>query len=366
MHTKKKAKKNNTLLLVSAVLFLLALICGILAFRCTRVLDSQYAYLRWQGEGELPFSQVSCFLPADGKIALSDVYSFRLNMLKKFGEASIDTSSGYQFTDCWSCSGSGKVYGQRNDGTASILAVGGNYFLFHPLKLVNGSYLSENDLMKDNILLDEDLAWLLFGGDNLEGMTVTLFGLPFRIAGVVARENDFASRKAYSGGMGLYMSYDAYVDHSGLEKPGISCYEVCLPNPVSRFAINIVQSSFPIGSGTIVENRGRFDFWKLMGVARSFASRAMHSGASYPYWENAARYAENKAASYYMLAIFFALLPEILFVLYLSRNLRWLGNRLSEDYLPAAHERTSEAIRKSQRKAWERKHPDSFRNESNN
>ena len=357
MHKKQTEKKHNTpLILVVIVLVLLALLCVGRAYYCTKVLSSQYAYERWQGDGELKFSQVSCFLPADGKLQLSDIYTFRLAMLSKFSEASIDTSSGYQFTDCWSCSGSGKVYGERNDGTASIIAVGGNYFLFHPLQLVSGSYITEDDLMKDNILLDEDLAWLLFGGDDLEGMTVHLFGMPFRIAGVVARESDFASEKAYNAGMGLYMSYDTYIDLSGEENAGITCYEVCLPNPVSGFALGVVQDKFPIGKGTIVENRGRFGFWKLMNIVRTLPERSIHEGASYPYWENAARYAETSAAIFLALAILLALWPELLFLFYFIANLRWTGSRLSEDLLPAAQENAQEAIRRRQRKAWERKH----------
>ena len=167
----------------------------------------------------------------------------------------------------------------------------------HPLKLVSGSYFSETDLMQDNILLDEDLAWLLFGGNDLEGMTVHLQDVPFRISGVVARESDYASRKAYTAGMGLYMSYDSYASLSGEEAGiGISCYEVCVPNPVKGFGKRLADEKFPIGMGEIMENTGRFSFWNLLRIMKDLPARSIRSGPSLPYWENAARYAETSAA----------------------------------------------------------------------
>ena len=83
-------------------------------------------------------------------------------------------------------------------GEASAIAVGGNFFDFHPIRLLNGTYLAESDLMKDRVLLDEDLAWLLFGGTDLQGMPMEINGVPFVVGGVVQREQDFASRRAYT------------------------------------------------------------------------------------------------------------------------------------------------------------------------
>ena len=320
------------------------------------MLDSQYEYLRWQGNGSLPFRQFTCCMPLDGKLALKDIYQFRTDMVKAFEENSIALSSGYGFTDCWSAQGSAKVYGERNDGTASVIAVGGNFFAFHPLKLLSGSYFSEEDLMRDNILLDEDLAWLLFGGSDLEGMSVHIFGMPFRIAGVVARESDYASKKAYTGGMGLYMSYDAYLDLSGAEGFGITCYEVCIPNPVKSFARNLIQAKFPLDGGEVIENSERFSFISLLQDAASLPSRTMHSSAFCPYWENAARYAETAASMMLVFAVIFGMVPLVFLLVLLRRLLGRAKDRLADDLLPELGGSAQEAIRKQQRKRWEKKH----------
>ena len=42
---------------------------------------------------------------------------------------------------------------------------------------MSGSYFQEGDLMQDLVLLDEELAWILFGSSDLQGLTRQGFGL---------------------------------------------------------------------------------------------------------------------------------------------------------------------------------------------
>lgn len=74
--------------------------------------------------------------------------------------------------------------------------MGGEWFSFHPLTLRSGSYINEDSLMHDQVLLDEKLAWQIFGSYELAGMTVTIGDKPFVVAGVVAIESDKASQKS--------------------------------------------------------------------------------------------------------------------------------------------------------------------------
>ena len=74
------------------------------------------------------------------------------------------------YTDAYCAFGKTSVTGDHGSSDASVIAVGGNYFLFHPLELVSGTYFSESDVMHDRVVLDETLAWKLFGGSNLAGM----------------------------------------------------------------------------------------------------------------------------------------------------------------------------------------------------
>lgn len=50
--------------------------------------------------------------------------------------------------------------------------------MFHPLKLITGSYFSGNDLMQDYCIIDQDAAWQLFGSNDVVGMTVYIGNVP--------------------------------------------------------------------------------------------------------------------------------------------------------------------------------------------
>ena len=69
--------------------------------------------------------------------------------------------------------------------------------------------------MQDRALLDEETAWLLFGGTDIQGLSFKINGVPFVVAGVIEREQDFATKKAYTDGMGIFISYDGYMNLFG-------------------------------------------------------------------------------------------------------------------------------------------------------
>ena len=271
-------------------------------------LESQKAAERWAGEGETRFAQFSCYLKEGEGLSLEDIYTFRMTLEEKLLQASIEVapaadtegkegektpavSNASTYVDAWSTSGEQTVRGDHGSSKAHVTAVGGEYFFFHPLRLLSGSYISEDDLMEDRVVLDEDLAWRLFGGTELEGMTVTINGLPYFVAGVVEREQDFATDKAYDLEAGMYMSYAAY---SRLTEASIDCYEIVLPQPVDGFAEGLLKDNFKIGGGEIINNTGRFSLGSLWGILRDFGTRSMHrTSVIYPYWENAARYLED-------------------------------------------------------------------------
>ena len=156
--------------------------------------------------------------------------------------------------------------------------------------------------------------------------------------------------------MGLYMSCDAYVLLN--EDAGATCYELVLAEPVRGFALGFVQEKFPIGQGVIVENSGRFAFGRVLSLIGDFGTRSMQNqGVIFPYWENAARAVEDWCALLLLLGLLFAALPVVVAVVWLIRLLKRGKEKLGEEVLPKAKDRVGEAIRKKQRKHWEKKHP---------
>lgn len=340
------------LLLTLGALFCLWRIHGL-----SRALSSQQAAERWQGESEQSFTQVSCFVPVDEALSQQQIYAFRGAMLGELSKAALDgEGSDGLWRDAWSAVGKLRVSSTKAAGEASVIAVGGDFFSFHPLRLLNGDYLREDDLMHDRVLLDWDLAWLLFGGTELQGLEIKLNDQIFVVAGVIERETDDASRRAYTAGQGLYMSYDAYAALTGTE--GVTAYECVLPEPVEGFAVNVAKEKFPIGRGEVLENTGRFAYGRLLTVLTHMDERAMQAmGMIYPYWENAARVTENRCARLLLTAALLALLPVLSLIVFLWRRFRRGAQVFSEKLFPRIRDGVEEAIRRPARRRWEKQHP---------
>ena len=306
------------------IVLILAVIASLVGLRVLRgTLESLTAAERFRGGGEIRFAQLACFLPEAGGKSEEDILSFRRTLDSKMVEQSLEAPEGGSlYIDAYSGSASVSVVSENGSATAEAIGVGGDFFYFHPLHLHSGSYISGTDLMDDLVVLDEEMAWRLFGGTDLAGMTLTINGEPFVVAGVVSRENDFASRRAYSGEGGIFMAYSALSRLN--ENAGITCYELVMPDPISGYAKGALQDNFPAATKDVVENSGRYGLVHLLTeVIGRFGERSMRlNGIIYPYWENAARLTEDYAALLLTLCAVFALCPLLFALVYGIRTVR--------------------------------------------
>ena len=355
---KQISRQQIILLLVCIAMVLAAAACFMAWWLLAHMLPSQQAAERWQGDSDMPYKQISCFLPVNEMITLEQIGTFRTAAMTKLKESSLDiTGDEVLMMDCWSTNGKVNAKGTHGKGEAAVIAVGGNYFDFHPIHLLNGDYLHPNDLMEDRVLLDTELSWLLFGGYDLQGMPVTINGIPYVVAGVIERETDPASRKAWpEDTLGMFMSYEGL--HKLQEDLKIDCYECVLANPVKNFAINVAREKFPIGKGEILCNTDRYQVEKLMtDIVLKYGTRSAHStGILYPYWENAARMTEDWAALCLLLGTLLPIFPLIMACIWLVHAFRRGKKKMAEEILPETKEKTEEAIRVRQRRRWEKKH----------
>jgi len=354
----KISRKKKIWFGICAALLLLGLVCGVSVRLLINRLLTQKEAERWQGESEQSYVQLSCFLPDQAKVGLNEVYAFRYAMLDAFRAAGIEwNDTAYPFIDAWSHEGQVTISGEKRSTEAPVLAVGGQFFAFHPLRLISGSYLSEDDLSPDRVVLDSELAWELFGGVELGGMSVQINGVNFVVGGVVEREDDSASRRAYTGEKGFFMSYDAY--RAITEQDKVDCYEVVVPEAVKGFGAQLVSDKFPLSGGESIVNTGRFGFERLLQIAKVLPTRAAHAGSvRYPYWENAARITENECAALTALETALVLPAAITLLVELIRLLARGKTALEDDLIPRAKEGVEEAVRVQARKRWEKKHPE--------
>ena len=329
-------------------LTLLACVCIVCFLRLTGMLDSLNAAQRWRGSSEMAFTQIACFLPVDAPCSQEQVVQFRKTLDAKLTEASVTApENGTLYVDAYSAEAKLNVSGDHGSAQIKTVGVGGEFFLFHPLVLRSGSYISENDLMQDRVVLDETTAWTLFGSPDVAGMSVMIEGKPFYVAGVIHREDDFASSAAYGEGSGMFLSYDSFY---ALTEQGISCYEIVLPNMISGFGMGLVEDNFNVGTGDIIENSTRYGLKNILAVIGDFGVRSMrHNGVIYPYWENAARMTEDWAALLLVLIMLLLCCPVVSFLIAAIGSLIKTGKYL-ETKLP---ETAENIVEKRKKKKWE-------------
>ena len=185
------------LLIACLIQTALSIVCFVLLGHVRGMLVTQSAADVWRGDGEDRFAQVSAFMPVTETKTLDDIRSFRAELENEFVQNSMEAPEGGSlYTDAYSGRTSLSVSG-KSPGSVTVTAVGagGNYFLFHPLTLLSGGYISDEDYMADRVVLDAQTAFNLFGSSDVAGMEVTINGRTFPIAGVVHNQQKIYNTK---------------------------------------------------------------------------------------------------------------------------------------------------------------------------
>lgn len=282
----------------------------------------QHMASRWSEDNDV--SQVSCFFSREASITEDSIISFEHNLDTALVAASIVNDSENPNARLWAdaYSATGKVTIESNRTTVEVdaIGIGGDFFLFHPLKLVSGSYFSGNDLMQDYIVIDEDAAWQLFGSNDVAGQIVTISGIPHIIAGVVEREDSSMAKAAGLTSSVAYVSYTT-LDNYGVNY-GLNTFEIVMPNPVSGYAKQYVSENIGVTENEveIVENTTRYDFLSRLKVIAAFGTRSMSSKPIiYPYWENIARGYEDILGLILIFVLLLFIYPAILLLIFIIR-----------------------------------------------
>lgn len=304
-----------------AALLLGILLCVISNAMAGSLLEQQMAS-RWSKEKDT--SQISCFFSREAGITENEIVTFERNLDSALVAASITNDSVNPGARLWAdaYSATGKVTIESNRATVSVnaIGIGGDFFLFHPLKLLYGSYFSGNDLMQDYIVIDEDAAWQLFGSNDVAGQMVTISGIPHMIAGVVEREEGSMAKAAGLTSSIAYVSYTTLSNYG--TNYGLNTYEIVMPNPVSGYAKQYVTENIGVMENEIeiVENTTRFSALSRLKIIGAFGTRSMSSKPIiYPYWENIARGYEDILGLLFVFVLVLFVYPTVLVCVFLIR-----------------------------------------------
>lgn len=287
---------------------------------------SQEAAERWQSK-ENRFAQLSCFIDKHENASVSTIKTLESNIDKQMANEAIDLN----WTDGYSGETTLSVSRGSSSVTARAICTGGDYFFFNPPDMVSGWYYLDGSLGGDGVMLDIQLAWKLFGGYDLEGMTVTIGGHSCPVTGVVYTPKNSLENKLYGDTPTVYVPYSLF-DIIETEAPAITNFEVVLPDPVSNFAMGMLEKSvsFSQDGMELKQNTGRLGLIPGIKMLAEFGTRNQKlTAVYYPYWENAARAAESWCTLLAVLAVLFAVFPLIMALKYLAKLIKYLKTLLA-------------------------------------
>ena len=342
---------------ISVIIFLI--LTGVIALLARSQAEQNIAG-RWSSKGEA--AQVSCFFSPNSGISQDSIESFEHSLDSALKEASIEQESlnpgARLWADAYSADGTLTLSSDRGRVEADALGIGGDFFLFHQLQLLNGSYFSGNDLMKDYVILDEDAAWQLFGSNDVAGMNVDIGGRPHMVIGVIHRPTGRLYEAAGLDGIRVYVSYETLKAYGQCN--GINHYEIVMPNPVREYAVSYVREQLgqPEREVEVLENSTRFRISKRLRTLLDFGTRSMNGKSiTYPYWENVARGYEDILALITLFQMIFVIYPSALALVWIVirwKNKSWTSRTVMiavQDKLQRAGDRYRE--RRRARKAGE-------------
>lgn len=339
--------KKITLVLLAVNMLAVIIVISIFYVNHNRglLLYDQQAAERWKTE-DTQYASVSLFTSRDGYLSPGDIKEIESSINKKlFDDSLLDVNSENRvWIDAYSGRTQDEIRKDESLLTVNVNAVGGDFFQIHPIPLLGGSYLDMESSDFNQILLDENVAWNLFGSNNVAGMKLWIGSSVFTVTGVVAVDRTEDNYQAYGDYDSVYIPIQAYTrsaknsadasdyDDGGQETGNsvrVTCYEAVMPNPVKNYAFNTLSEAADIqmksdeekeksrtglnfGDKEIIENSGRFSVFSLINRSRSRKYIDMKTNAIvYPYWENVARYEETRQTGTLYLCLFLLIIPFI-------------------------------------------------------
>lgn len=309
--------------LVLLSVFVLCSIMSILYFLSDNIIkkqEDQHMSTRWSPDGSS--AHISCFFSVNTKILPDYLEDFGHVLDDALEQASITQDSpnanARLWVDAYSATGQIIMKSNMEQIKADAIGIGGDFFLFHPVKLLNGAYFSGNDIMQDYCVLDEDAAWQLFGSNDIAGQIVYIGDVAHVVSGVIKKEESDLYKAAGLDGSLVYVSYSTLIKYGNAT--GINHYEIVMPNPVKGYAKSYVEGAIGVEQSEmeIIENSDRYSLYNRIAHISKLSNRAMNGKAIiYPYWENVARATEDKLAVIMCFQLtFLCLFSIILFVFF--------------------------------------------------
>lgn len=359
-------KKQYRKLVIAAACVCVVLLIGLAEHLFTGQLPVENVAGEWSKDGG--YAAVSAFFSEDAGVTDSQVMMWERSLATALEGASQDVSdsNGRNLVDCYSAEGELTVCSEKTSAKVRAFGIGNDFFLFHPLTLLDGNYFNGTDENGDGVILDENVAWQLFGSAHVAGMNVEINGVTYPIRGVVRSDKGAFSGAAEEEKATVYVAY-SIMSGDGEEALPLDSYEILIRNPVQKFGYNALKDAVGLDEAEyeLVENSARYSLLNRLTILRSFGARSMRTkNIVYPYWENRARAYEDVTALLLVIKLLLLIYP----FLYACGRLHafwkqkkeigqraWHGIRTFASYLPGYVKRWKEKERPERKKRVRKK-----------
>ena len=198
-------------MIVSVILVVIVILINIFRVARAETYYSQYAGERWTGK-KMKYGEVSVFYEDGGGIKKNDIRSIENKINQKLYDDSYleSRSESRVWIDGYCGQMAGTLRNNTNTQDVRIYAVGGDFFLIHPIPLAAGSYPDLTSSDKYQVLLDEYTAWNLFGSSNVAGLKIWMDDTIYTVTGVVRVSTDKDYLQAYGNKNSVYIPAEAF------------------------------------------------------------------------------------------------------------------------------------------------------------
>ena len=246
---------------------------------------------RWSADG----TRYATFARYDeaGMFSEDEAQHAAVNIDDKLIQASITPNENARsWTYAYSTETQVGFTGPKSTVTANVTVCGGDFIVFHPFRFTYGTFFLNDASNPMGVVLDRDLAWKLFGAENIIGMTLSYGDIEYTVVGIAEQESyDGIYGETYGSTPRAYMSYAGY-RKLGMEDAPVTVFEATLPNPVSGFGLDIFENCLGKtgDSVTVSEVSERYTVarrWERIGDLKYSLTKM--NQIKYPFWENEAR-----------------------------------------------------------------------------
>jgi hypothetical protein len=309
--------KKNKLLICLNIIAAVFIIAGFIAAALTKEPFFEQETAERFGEG---YEQLTVFFNADVGISQDDFLSKHSDVMKKLVEGSLSENILYAAS---SLQTNAEINTDLKKVSVAATLTAGDYFSFHPYKLLSGNYYDSETVSPNVIILDEAAAWELFGAFDVAGKFVTIGGNIYEIYGVIDEPSDRFTKDVYGIKPRAFISLAAaqnVIPGFDSKTKVINIIEYVLPNPVKSTAEGILKEVFSVDELTIDKeikiNTNRFGASRIIPkIPKINALGVRDKPLVYPFYENAAIVAETESTFVFAGILFFALIPLVTIII---------------------------------------------------